>query len=275
MAGTAHLRLNRGLPATHLGVVQGVPAVACKVPSRSTTWRRHTLARAKNTARAEARRRARAEARAEARAAAATAEQDETEAATEAPTQPRKPLFTPPNVRADLRALPGLFRERKLLWLPVGLLVVGFVLTYLTYLGQIPPELAGPVEIYIQFFFVPYGLFTFFIAGFIAPRAAYLVGLLMGVFNGLLWTVLIYVGTTLPALPQDPAEPIAPVEPFTASTQVILVASLYGLLAAAFAAWYRNFLRQMQERGRQRRADREAQEKARRRDERRAARRST
>jgi threonine/homoserine/homoserine lactone efflux protein len=159
-----------------------------------------------------------------------------------------------------------------LLWLPVVLLLVGFALTYLTYLEQIPADLAGPVELYIQFFFVPYGLFTFFIAGFIAPRAAYLIGFLLGLLNGLLWTILIFVGTTLPTL-QDPTEPAPVVDPITAAGQVVLVAMLYGTLAAAFASWYRNFLRQMQERGRQRRADREAQERAKRREERHAARR--
>jgi hypothetical protein len=201
-------------------------------------------------------------------------DEQEEEATPAAPaTEPRKPLFTPPNVRKDLRSLPALFRERRLLWLPVILLVVGFALTYLTYAEQIPAELAGPVELYIQFFFVPYGLFTFFIAGFIAPRSAYLIGLLLGLLNGLLWTVLIYIGTTLPTV--EPAEPLPPVDPFTASSQVVLVAVLYGMLAAAFASWYRNFLRQMQERGRQRRADREAQERAKRREERRASRRGT
>jgi hypothetical protein len=207
------------------------------------------------------------------RAEADAVELDEQSEAQPAAAEPRKPLFSPPNVRADLRALPGLFRTRKLLWLPVVLLLVGFALTYLTYLEQIPADLAGPVELYIQFFFVPYGLFTFFIAGFIAPRAAYLIGFLLGLLNGLLWTILIYFGTTLPTLQPDPAEPAPVVDPMTAASQVVLVAVLYGTLAAAFASWYRNFLRQMQERGRQRRADREAQERAKRREERHAARR--
>jgi hypothetical protein len=185
--------------------------------------------------------------------------------------EPRRPLFTPPNLREDIRFLPQMFRTRKLLWVPVLLLLVGFLLTYLAYLEQIPAELAAPVELYIQFFFVPYGLFTFFIGGFLAPRASYLVGFLLGLLNGVLWSILIFFGTTLPTAAPDPTQPVA--DPGTAASQVLLVAVLYGTLAAAFAAWYRNFLRQMQERGKQRRADREAQERAKRRDERRAAKR--
>lgn len=158
--------------------------------------------------------------------------------------------------------------------MPVALLLVGFVLAYLLYVEVVPADLVELAGLYIQFFFWPTGLFTFFIAGFLAPRAAYLIGFLLGVLNGLLWAVLIYFGTTLP-VSVEPTEPAAPTDPFTAAMNVFVVSILTGTLAAAFAAWYRNFLRQMQERGKQRRAEREAQERAKRRDERRAARRGT
>jgi hypothetical protein len=224
-----------------------------------------TLARAKNIRRSDARRRARASAR------AAVSEQDEQQAGIgdqDQPEQPRRQLFATPRLREDIRYLPTMFRERKLLWVPVIVLLVGFALTYVAYLGQLPAGLADMADLYIQFFFVPYGLFTFFIGGYLAPRASYLVGFLLGVLNGVLWSVLIFIGTSLPVQPDAP-----PQEPTAAAIQVVGIAVLYGTLAAAFAGWYRNFLRGMRERGQQRRQERELAERAKRRQERQEARR--
>lgn len=220
--------------------------------------RRMTLARAKNTERSAARRRARAAAR-------AAGQEPEEEVAPETLVQePRPPLFTPPRVREDLRALPGMFRTRRALWIPVIILLVGFVATFAFYRDMVPAELAGPVEMYIQFFFFPQALFTFFLAGFLAPRASYLVGLLLGLFNAALWAILIFgLGVAI-----EPG-----IDPYVVASNFLLIGVLYGTLAAAFAAWYRNFLRRMSDRGRARRAELEARERARRRDERRTARR--
>lgn len=225
------------------------------------TTRRVTLARAKNTDRSEARRRARVAARA--------ANVDRAEAQAEpqlepVAEEPRQPLFTPPRIREDVRLLPELFRTRRALWIPVIILLVGFVATLALYTGSVPAELTVPVEMYIQFFFFPQALFTFFLAGFLAPRASYLIGFLLGVLNAVLWAVLI-IGLRISV--------VANVDPVAVTANFLLIGVIYGTLAAAFAAWYRNFLRRMSDRGRLRRAEREAQERARRRDERRAARR--
>ena len=45
-------------------------------------------------------------------------------------------------------------------------------------------EVQGILLLYVQFFFIPPALFTFFIAGFVAPRASYLFGLAYGVIAG-------------------------------------------------------------------------------------------
>ena len=185
---------------------------------------------------------------------------------------PRKPLFTAPRFREDLRALPSLFRTRRALWIPVVLLFVGFGLMYALLVGAVPPDMVGPAELYIQFFFLPFGLFTFFIGGFLAPRASYLVGLVLGLLSGVLWTILIMIGATVPAAPGTEAAPIT--DPATESLRFFTVAVVYGTLAGAFAGWYRDFLRQMQARGQQRRAEREEKEKARRREERRLGKRA-
>lgn len=228
------------------------------------------MARAKNTSRAEARRRTRDSMRTELVDAEIVDEPIETSDADSEPPA-RRSLFKMPDVRADLRALPGMFRSRRLLWVPLVLLVLGAAAA----LGApgLSAEAQGIALMYMQFFFAPPALFTFFIAGFVAPRASYLVGLIYGLIAGVLWTVVAagYNTDLLTGAPTTPAQTVSPVE---LATQLLPVGALYGTLAAAFAAWYRDFLRQMQERGKARRADREAQDRARRKTERHETRRA-
>jgi hypothetical protein len=227
------------------------------------------LARAKNTSRAEARRRTRETIRAE---AAEPENGEELEESAEQTAQPeRRPLFRMPNLREDIRALPTMFRTRRLLWAPL-LLLIGGLVGVLLYPG-LSPEIGSIVGFYIQFFFLPPALFTFFIAGFVAPRASYLVGFIYGV----IWAILfgagyLAVGNTV----QSTDAPIntSPADPVAVFGQLLPLGILYGTLAAAFAAWYRDFLRQMQARGRDRRAEQEAKERAKRREERQEARRT-
>lgn len=220
------------------------------------------MARAKNTSRAEARKRTRDAQRAE--LAALEDEQLDEEATAAAAPAPRPATFKMPNFREDIRALPSVFRTRRLVWLPFGLVLVGFVLALLIY--GMPADLQNLVALYLQLFFVPQGLFGYFIAGFIAPRASYLVGGLVGLMSGTLYgTALVAtlpVGTDI-AL----ADAAASVASYTVSGVVL------GTFVGGFSAWYRSFLRQMQETGRQRRADQEAKERAKRRAERQEARR--
>ena len=80
----------------------------------SGTRRRLELARAKNTERSAARRRHRA--RVTGSAARATTEQALFSEEQSAPAPaPSRPGFQLPDVRADIRALPGIFRTRRLL----------------------------------------------------------------------------------------------------------------------------------------------------------------
>ena len=218
------------------------------------------MARAKNTSRAEARKRSRDAHRAD-MADLAEDEQldDDVESAVE--DQPRRPsAFQLPNFREDLRALPGVFRTTKLVWVPFLLVLIGFVLALTIY--GIPEQFQPWIALYLQFFFVPQGLFAYFIAGFVAPRASYLVGGLLGLMSGALYGIAL-VATMPPGT--DPVgraqvESVALSSPFTGA--------LLGAFAGGFASWYRGFLRGMQASGAQRRADREAKERAKRREER-------
>lgn len=220
------------------------------------------MARAKNTTRAEARKRTRDAQRAE--LLTEEDEQLEAQASDAAAPAARPNMFQLPNFREDIRALPTIFRTRRLVWLPFGLVLIGFVLA-LTIYGM-PAEVQTWVVLYLQFFFVPQGLFAYFIAGFLAPRASYLVGALLGVMSGAMYGIALVA-----TLPVGTDVPFA--EAATSVASYTFTGTLLGAFAGGFAAWYRNFLRQMQESGRQRRADKEAQERAKRRTERQEARR--
>jgi hypothetical protein len=198
------------------------------------------VARAKSTRRAEARRRHRA-----ALAAAGQPIEDEVEAEDEEPEPPaRQPLFKPPDLRGDLAALPGMFRTHRTLWLPPVLIVAGFVLAMVRPLAD--PGADFWASRGVELVFLPYGLLPFFIGGFVAPRAAYLVGLVLGLLNGLL--LLVY------AFSKPVPEGVTDLAPAALSFAFVAVAS--GTIFAAFAAWYRRFLRGSQERAQARRQER-------------------
>ena len=233
------------------------------------------MARAKNTSRAEARRRTRETARADQFEAESADDAEAIEAAETETTQTpeRRSMFRIPDFRADIRALPQIFRSRRLLWVPALLLLGGFAIILV--LPALPSSIAGIADLYIQFFFIPPALFTFFVAGFVAPRASYLVGFLYGVFASILWSMVILwadggLGT---ATTGTAGTATTSADPLVVVSNMLVIGAMYGTLAAAFAAWYRDFLRNMQERGRQRRADQEVKERAKRREERQESRR--
>jgi hypothetical protein len=218
------------------------------------------LARAKNTSRAEARKRTRDQQRAE----LADDEQIDDQPETDAAPAKRPPLFQMPPIRDDIRALPSVFREKPLLWLPFVLLGIGFVLQ-LVFWG-LPAAIQPWAALYTSLFFAPaQGLFIFFIGGFLAPRGSWLVGLILGALNGALYDIAIIA--TAPA-----GTSIQPTDAFVAIVAAAVQIAAVGALAAGFAGWYRRFLRNMQTNGAQRRAEADAKAKAKRRDERQEAR---
>jgi len=231
------------------------------------------LAREKNTSRAEARRRTRETYRAELAAEEGFEDEGLEYAVSTGQSEepPRKPLFKMPNIREDLRLLPSIIRSKPILFLPLVLFLVG--LGIFLALPGLSPEIAGIAGYYIQFFFAPPALFTFFIAGFFAPRASYLIGFIYGLIAGIFWTLAVLAVGSQAAV--DPAAPVTsvPPEPLGLFVNMMVIGILYGTLAAALASWYREFLRGMQERGKARRAVKEVDERTRRREQRAEARR--
>jgi hypothetical protein len=171
------------------------------------------------------------------------------------PAEPSRPAFALPDVRADLAALPSVFR-RPIMWLPFGVLLAAFLVELARQNEMLPEGPAADLGIlYVQLTLPPTSLFVFFIGGFLAPRASYLVGGLLGAFDALLITILVLLEQTdfEEAGMGDVAQGLVPLWG---------IAILVGVFAAGFAAWYRRFLRSSQERAKANRTLRE-QEQAR------------
>ncbi len=220
---------------------------------------RNTRLRPKNTSRAEARRRYRDEQR-DVEPAPGSAE---VAADAGAAAQPSRSMLAMPNVVEDLKALPQVFRK-PLVWLPFGLLLLAFGLELARQSGALPEGQVGDILVlYIQLTLPPTSLFVFFIGGFVAPRASYLVGAMLGVLDATLITILVVRDQAALA-----GSGVTEVGAETASIETLGplwgMAIIVGVFAGGFAAWYRRFLRSSQERAAANRAakEREQAEKA-------------
>ena len=157
-----------------------------------------------------------------------------------------------------------MFRTRRLLWVPFIMVAVGFVLMLIS--PALNADVQNYVFLYVQYFFFPQALFTYFIGGFLATRSSYLVGLLLGLMTGVLWIIILVLGVTLGAGVDETGLQASDV---ASSSVYVLVTSIFlGTVAGWFAGWYRDFLRNMQERNKQKAVEREAQARAQRRDNR-------
>jgi len=152
---------------------------------------------------------------------------------------PRRPgfrsLFTSfntayrrPNVREDLPLLPKLFLSRGFL-AAIGMIVAGFIGI------EIWPGYSGSAFAF-QFLTFPPALAPIFVAGFFAPRASYLLGLVVGLVDAAVYTVWL-----IGALPAVGAGSDAPNLGLYIGT-AFFWSALTGIVFGAGAAWYRRFL---------------------------------
>lgn len=203
------------------------------------------MARAKNIARAEARRRHRVSQSTRFVDDETLDEADLDAAVTDAP--PARRGFRLPDIRADINALPQMFRERRLLWIPFILLFVAFAVFAGRVAGFLPADLDSLRSILVALVLTPGALIIPFIGGFLAPRGAYLVGFLLGLLQGILVSLLIIQSSNVP-LADSGLTPITDLTPALINTFVQSI--LFSVIGAAFASWYRNFLKSSQERSR-------------------------
>jgi hypothetical protein len=214
------------------------------------------LARAKRTDRTEARRRTRAEQAAVTSEGATLAT---TGATSSGPTagaksgQPARPSITAAfrgsfrqvHVADDLRSLPRLLIHWSF-WGP-ALATVAAAALFLVYAqgwqaGQ-PPDTVGSVAVLALQMFVfplPAPAGSSFIAGFGAPRASWLIGILIGVIAAACYAAVLYVAPTDLLLDLGMISSASSVQ--DAALTGFLVAPVGASLFASAAAWYRRFL---------------------------------
>jgi hypothetical protein len=166
------------------------------------------------------------------------------------PAQPRastgKPGFlsafrlaaAPADVRADIRALPELLRTRAAI-VPGVLILASLVVTFaLGATGNIIPALM------FQAFLAPPPMAASFLAGILAERAAWLLGLLAGLAAGVAFVIVMLLApddVLLGLFRADTAIPAGFRE--TYAIQALALSPLMGLATGAFAGFYRRFLR--------------------------------
>jgi hypothetical protein len=134
--------------------------------------------------------------------------------------------FRPLDLRGDLRLLPRLIAHRAF-WLPVLLAAVNAG-ALIAFQGR---ELI--TQFAMTYFLIPPPIGAIFLAGFLAPRASYLIGLLVGIVTSFLLAMVV---AAVPSL-------FPPGANFgDALVSALLTSPIAGILFAAAAAWYRRFL---------------------------------
>ena len=211
------------------------------------------MARAKRTERAEARRRYRAanapegmsdpaEAAAPSTSAGRTASPSSSSSASSAKsTAPSgrvgfvdafKLSIRPIHVRPDLEALPWIAIHTKALWLPLLITVASAVFV----IASTGTE--GISQFLFAYFIQTPAIGGVFIAGFLAPRASWLLGVIVGFVSAVCYGILILF---YPSAIYVSAPPTAEQARDIAISALILSPVIGGFFAAA-AAWYRRFL---------------------------------
>lgn len=200
------------------------------------------MARAKRTHRAEARRRYRAQL-----VESGGEIDDAPDAAAPTAATPRQGGLTPPppgrpsltyafrasfrqaNVREDLAYVPTLVLRTKAVWLPVLLSIASAV-------SLVAIGLNTMTILFFQYFAYILPVGALFLAGFLAPRASYLAGLIVGAAATVVLAVTLATGVLGTELDSDQLGPNIVANGFVTST-------IGGALVSSAAAWYKRFLR--------------------------------
>ncbi len=202
------------------------------------------MARAKRTARAEARRRHRTE-------LGLTDEPlDANESTDTSSTAPRdrgasgqparigiaaafRQAFRPLDLPGDIRALPAIAFRTKALLVPIALTLLSVVL-YIVMRPEGRTDIGGILTVFMyQYFLQTPAIGGVFIAGFLAPRASWLLGVIVGLVSAACYSFLGlggYIGIAGNANVRD------------VIIAAFIVSPIMGAVFASAAAWYRRFL---------------------------------
>jgi hypothetical protein len=136
------------------------------------------------------------------------------------------------HVREDVAAIPWIALHTKALWVPV-LLTVGSTIAIIAF---------GAFDLVTGFMFAYFvqtpAIGGVFIAGFLAPRASWLLGVIVGFVAAICYALLVLV---FPAKISVGAAP-DPAVARDIAVSAFLLSPILGAFFAAAAAWYRRFL---------------------------------
>jgi hypothetical protein len=166
-----------------------------------------------------------------------------------------------------------MFRTKRTLWIPFLVLIAAFFVALGLPYNGLDSGIVSLLLLFFQMAFLPQGLIVYFVGGFLAPRAAYLVGFLLGLLNIVLLLLFVVIRSDFFLVPGGDASGQPAPTPENILPVLIGYAVFIGPLAAAFAAWYRGFLNRMNANSSARRAEREAEAKRKKRDAEKAAKR--
>ena len=139
--------------------------------------------------------------------------------------------FHPVDLRADLASLPWLAVRSPALWVPALLTIVSGIIVWSVGVN------GALTQLVYQFFVMPPALGGVFLAGFLAPRASWLLGLIIGTLSAIVYSVLV-VFAPLSIFTVAPDAAVARDLVLSA----FLLSPAFGAIFAAGAAWYRRFL---------------------------------
>lgn len=139
--------------------------------------------------------------------------------------------FHPVDVRADLAALPFLATRTYALLIPVAITIVGGIVV------AVANDPRSITSLMYEYFVRPPAIGGVFIAGFLAPRASWLLGLIVGLVSAVVNALLVtFVPLAIFSTAPDPAQ----AREFIVTG--FLLSPIFGALFASGAAWYRRFL---------------------------------
>jgi len=205
------------------------------------------VARAKRTHRAEARRRYRAATApdeatetSEDAAPASGSGRSTSPSATRSTGTPARMGFAtafreaihPIHVRPDIASLPWIATHTHALWVPLAITLASTVAVIATD--------GGDISLFMFAYFIQTpAIGGVFIAGFLAPRASWLLGVIVGLFSAGCYAVLVlfYPSMIYAGLPPTEAQARE------VALSAFILSPVIGGFFAAGAAWYRRFLR--------------------------------
>jgi hypothetical protein len=143
----------------------------------------------------------------------------------------------PVELRGDLRAFPSILLRSKAGWLPAIVIVV-------TAGAMMTPEFAANefVALAGNVILQPPPMIIAFLAGMLAPRAAWLMGGLMSLVSGAAFVLVVAVTTESLITPLGFTYQVPADQKMAYAVNVLTTSPVFGIAIGAFAGFYRRFL---------------------------------